>query len=431
MLNFLIFIFLSSFLCAYSWAAEEQGDKACDSSFTMAVGHAAEPGFISLYSIPEGARAAQEAEGNSALVALKPSDLAKQGLELFWLLNEFTNSAKPEVLRGNWSPAVIESFQSLNSLSREDFDRFTSSQKLLILKAYTEWHILMPEPTRLAFEASLSANFETWNEKRFFSFGKLRRDNPQVWSQNFIGAYHEQLIGSFSELKVEVQLEVLGAELLQGQFIEAADLGGLFEQLESKLRAKRSKISSQSIAQFYRSLNRFRASQPGVFSAYVNSLIYLLELQINRSGMSLNDGGRVASKGQFTPRRHQDFDEYLRKLSHLLNAGNSTRLEYEESTRLGFYDPVDVYIPTHDLVIENHSRLVYFRQFDSTGEYLTDDLFIRPFDAAKKICLISQGISVLSRNHANKHLPIGDMFELISIVQAQNPEIWSGVRLQP
>lgn len=351
--------------------------------------------------------------------SLWKADLLAQKDEATGALRLLTQTGKSYYRKTKLPQPHLIFFRAINELSLTELSQLNSSQQVEIFKLFARWNLLPSAKLQERLFSATIQNFETWKNNDFFNFAFARKLSPLKLSPDFSTKYKELILERFSKLPPRIQIEVLTAELFQSTWFSTQEMNGLLLQT---LRAVDSlSLKTEFIGplkDLYRGLLHLRGMEPSHFYTLTGRLEQAIETQLNSHGLSLRDGGTSGfnnSDRGIEPRRLQ-----LEKNIEELFDSSSKEYEKTQAFTPGFFDPVDVYFPKLQLVLEWDGPHHYFRSFNNKGEFLTDlaNIVLRPIDQIKDNASRKRGLRVIRYSKQND--PLKDNFDLLEDIKRQN-----------
>ncbi len=335
-------------------------------------------------------------------------------------LQERAKSGKRAVRRGEWRVKDQDFFRRLEELKSADLRALPLISRIQLLNVLAQWNLLVGPDFTQRLEESLQP-LSQWKAKHYLHFGLFRKISPQEFSPEFINAYRKQVFSQFSSWNVNTQLEVLGGEILQGAIWSQRQTLELLGTVSESLRNQNDPLRIKPLKEFYRALSYLRATQPTFFFEAMVDLESLLEVQLRRLGLSLEEGGTSGANNPHRP-LGESFYNLIAKIDGIY-PNQEKVFEYMNPDHLGFFDPVDLFYPEIGLVVEWDGPVHYFREGLDSDILSPSQYTLRPLDRAKDEILRRMGISVLrwGRQHNSllKDLQVDDL------ISSQNQGWWN------
>ncbi len=337
----------------------------------------------------------------------------------FASLQDKAKLGKRAVRRGQWRIKDQEFFRRLEELSSADLKTLPLVSRIQILNVLAQWNLLAGKKFTKQLEESLKP-LSQWKAKHFLHFGLVRKLSPQEFSSDFVQSYRKNVLLHFQNWSTNTQLEVLGAEILQGAFWSQRQTLDLLAHLTENLRNQKDPLRIKPLKEFYRAMSFLRATQPSFFFEPLVHLESLLEGELKKIGLSLEEGGTSGANNPHRP-LGPTFYQLINKIDEIY-PNQEKVFEYMNPSHLGFFDPVDLYYPELGLVVEWDGPVHYFRQ-GLDGEVLKPHEYrLRPLDQAKDEILRRMGISVL--RWGRQHNSLLDSLDVDSFISNQNAGVW-------
>lgn len=328
-------------------------------------------------------------------------------------LSEFIKQAKTVLRSQNYSESQIAVFSKLLSLTPAQIGGASTHNLLKIHSVFAHWNFLPPDTYVENLYHELKARLPQWNEKNFSYFAFSRKLTPLVLPAVFLKAYNNELLRRFEKFSVPTQMEVLGAELFHGSRWSSKETHRLLLTLAHNLSMAPEEIRIKPLKELYRGLLYLRAMEPSLFFNSIVRLEQAIESRLSVYQISLNEDGTSGAQNddhKLSPARKSfelRLDEYLRFPKKIR--------EYANPVTPGFYDPVDVFYPDQNLILEWDGHHHYFRTLWPDGRLNTEiPRVLRPMDQIKDASLKRHGYQVLRISpEFTDILPLLDLEELL------------------
>lgn len=335
------------------------------------------------------------------------------------VLRDLSDHGPKGVRSGRWGIRTINSFRNMGDLTPKNLQQLSISQRIAMLTAHGKWNLLV-EPQLMTRLESSFGDLSTWKPKSFLQFALFRKISPQELSPSFLRIYRRELVRRFEEFDTNTQLEVLAAEIIQRTSFTARELDQLFTQVSRSLQAETGILRLKPVKEFYRALIYLRATQPTFFFNQAVGIEILLNGQLQRQGLSLDQGGTSGANNPVRP-FGPSFESLVRRIDDLYPRQEKL-FEFMDASQWGFFDPVDLYYPNLRLVVEWDGPIHYYRRMTPDGALDPGAYILRPIDTIKDQSLRRLGVAVLRWGRHQNHLT--ETVDIEALIHQTNPGIW-------
>lgn len=316
--------------------------------------------------------------------------------------------------------SYMDFFARVLSSTSQALAPLSTTEALSYLSLFAQWRLLPPAPWSSDFFAKLEQELPSWSPKHFLAFAEQRKVSPLALPVSFHQTYLAIVKNSFLNFNPTTQLEVVSAELYHGLPWSIEELRFFINAITTSLKNDPRKLQIKSLKELYRALLFLPTSEQTLLNTEIAALTGQLEIKLQLYGLSLVSGGRSGSRHTHSSTRDPRFTSAVMALRQLFPPDHFL-YEFFDFTIPGFFDPVDLLIAEHKIVVEWDGLHHYFRPLNEDGSLRErhEDLVLRPLDQSRdrQLRLLKYRILRISPVHA-RHL---DDLDIETLLNEQNP----------